>query len=133
MPTNIVSAWTHGVYTLEAMLCLVLYEVIVVFGFSKAHRVVRRCPTLRRRIDEQTTPRICAAVAEACVWHVRKIHCLERSVVATWLLRLHGVPAELIIGVRYVPVQSHAWVEVQGQVVNDRPQYQKFFQVLERL
>jgi hypothetical protein len=39
----------------------------------------------------------------------------------------------VVIGFRPVPVDSHAWVEVDGKVVNDRPQYQKHFRVLERL
>jgi hypothetical protein len=58
---------------------------------------------------------------------------LQRSVVATWLLRHHGWRAELVIGCRPLPFESHAWVEVDGQVVNDRPQYQKVFTVLDRL
>ncbi len=78
--------------------------------------------------------RICIwAVDEACVWYVKRAPCLQRSAVATRLLRRHGVPAELVIGYRPIPFESHAWVEVGGQIVNDRPQYKKFFAVLERL
>ena len=32
-----------------------------------------------------------------------------------------------------LPFESHAWVEVDGRVVNDRPQYQRAFTVLDRL
>ncbi len=73
------------------------------------------------------------AVDEACVWYVKRVACLQRSVIATWLLRRYGMQAELVIGYRPLPFESHAWVEVDGQVVNDRPQYQKFFTVLDRL
>lgn len=126
------SAFTHVAYTLEAIVGLLLYDVVSAVGFSRTHAVVKRCPTLRRRAPVDATPRLCRAVAEACVWYVKRVHCLQRSAVATWLLRLHGVPAELVIGCRPVPVQSHAWVEVNREVVNDRPQYQRFFRVLER-
>jgi hypothetical protein len=53
--------------------------------------------------------------------------------VATWLLRHHGIGAHLVIGCRPLPFESHAWVEVDGRVVNDLPQYQRTFIVLNRL
>jgi hypothetical protein len=54
-------------------------------------------------------------------------------VIATWLLRRQGIAAELVIGYRPLPFESHAWVEVDGRVVNDRSQYQRAFTVLHRL
>ena len=59
--------------------------------------------------------------------------CLQRSWVTSLLLRRHGIPSQVVIGYRPVPLDSHAWVEVAGRVVNDRPQYQKFYQVPDRL
>jgi hypothetical protein len=76
---------------------------------------------------------VCRAVEEACIWYFKRAYCLQRSSVTTWMLRRRGVAAQLVIGYRPVPVDSHAWVEVDGRVVNDRPQYQKFFRVLDRL
>jgi hypothetical protein len=126
-------AFTHTIYTAEALVGLLIYDLVSLMGFTRAHAMVKRCPVLKREVSDDASRRICGAVAEACVWYVKRTYCLQRSAVATWLLRLHGVPAELVIGCRPVPVQSHAWVEVRGTVVNDRPQYQKFFSVLERL
>jgi len=122
----------HVIHTLEAFGGLIVYDVVARMGFAKTHALVAKCPVAKRRPTNEATVRICAAVAEASVWYVKRVLCLQRSTVTTWLLRLHGVPAELVIGCRPVPIQSHAWVEVHGQVVNDRPQYQKFFRVLER-
>ncbi|HKG46747.1 MAG TPA: lasso peptide biosynthesis B2 protein [Pyrinomonadaceae bacterium] len=122
----------HVVYAIQAIGGLMVYDLVVRLGFARTHALVAKFPVLKRRPAEQSTAGICNAVAEACVWYVKRVHCLQRSAVTTWLLRLHGVPAELVIGCRPVPVRSHAWVEVNGNVVNDRPQYQKFFRVLER-
>jgi hypothetical protein len=46
------------------------------------------------------------------------------------LLRKHDVVARLVIGYRPVPFFSHAWVEVNGRVVNDSPAYRERLQVL---
>jgi hypothetical protein len=72
------------------------------------------------------------AVDEACVWYVKRAACLQRSFVAARLLRRHGFAAEMVIGCRPLPFESHAWVELDGCVVNDLPQYQRAFAVLNR-
>jgi transglutaminase superfamily protein len=40
--------------------------------------------------------------------------CLQRSAATTLLLRRHGWDAEMVIGAKLLPFQSHAWVEVNG-------------------
>lgn len=48
--------------------------------------------------------------------------CLRQSLLVWWLLRRKGMPAELRIGVRTQEgFTAHAWVEVDGQPVNDTP------------
>jgi hypothetical protein len=49
--------------------------------------------------------------------------CLTRSLVLAWLLRQLGPPALVRIGVRFVEgtLRAHAWVELDGQPVNDSP------------
>lgn len=118
---------------LEALGGLVLFDLLAWRGFARVHGFTRALPVARQARDPETVARVCRAVEEACVWYVKRAFCLQRSTVATWLLRRRGVAAELVIGYRPMPVDSHAWVEVGGQVVNDRPQYQKFFHVLDRL
>lgn len=118
---------------LQAWFALAVFDLASIRGFGLVHTLVRRCPVAKRHISEGTVEGVCRAVEEACVWYLKRAYCLQRSTVATWLLRRRGVSAELVIGYRPVPIDSHAWVEVDGQVVNDRPQYQKFFLVLDRL
>jgi hypothetical protein len=69
--------------------------------------------------------------AQSLYW--KRALCLQRSVATTRLLRQHGIRAELVIGYRADPFMSHAWVEIDGQVVNDSPAYQQRLRVLERL
>jgi hypothetical protein len=47
--------------------------------------------------------------------------CLPQSLTLWWLLRRRGIDSQLRIGVRKVAgeLEAHAWVEFQGQVIND--------------
>jgi prolyl oligopeptidase len=48
------------------------------------------------------------------------------------LLRRHGFHAELVIGARIVPFKSHAWVEINGLVINDKSYMSELYRELER-
>ena len=118
--------------TAEAWIALVAFDMARPAGFA------RLCAWLRRRRPSSHRSRMAPedivwSVDEACVWYVKGAACLQRSVVATWLLRRHGFAAEMVIGCRSLPFESHAWVEIDGRVVNDLPQYQRAFTVLNRL
>ncbi len=118
----------------QAWFGLVAFDLALFAGFAPVHGWVAACRVRERRgMQTPSTDEIVWAVEEACVWHVKRAACLQRSAVAVWLLRRHGHRAELVIGYRPLPFESHAWVEVSGIVVNDRQQYQKVFAVLERL
>jgi hypothetical protein len=120
--------------TARAWIGLAAFDLALLAGFARVHERLRRQAVRKRAGARQLPPEdVVWAVDEACVWYVKRAACLQRSVVATRLLRWYGVRADLVIGYRPIPFESHAWVEVDGRVVNDRPQYQKFFAVLERL
>jgi hypothetical protein len=50
-----------------------------------------------------------------------RLTCLPQSLALWWLLRCHGIKANLRIGVKSVDcgLEAHAWVELQGQALND--------------
>ncbi|MGH9160818.1 MAG: lasso peptide biosynthesis B2 protein [Vicinamibacteraceae bacterium] len=128
------SANRLAILTGHVWLGLLAFDVARLAGFARLHDWVRRyrvreCPK-DAGLDAED---VVWAVEEACVWYVKRATCLQRSIVVTWLLRRHGFAAELVIGYRPIPFESHAWVELNGLVVNDRQQYKKFFEVLERL
>jgi hypothetical protein len=74
-----------------------------------------------------------AAVDRAAVYYPREARCLQRSVVVTWLLRKKGLPAKLVIGCRHTPFYAHAWVEVDGIVMNDRESVKELYPEIERI
>lgn len=118
--------------TIEAWLALAAFDVARLAGFARVRERLRRLSPARKA-SAASIDDVVWSVDEACVWYVKRAACLQRSVVATWLLRRHGIAAELVIGCRPLPFESHAWVEVDGCVVNDRPQYQRAFTVLDRV
>lgn len=128
-----VGAFQLTCLTIRAWLALAAFDVARAGGFERVHERVRGRRVDARRPSDDRTEAIVWAVDEACVWYVKRVHCLQRSAVATSLLRRHGIRAELVIGYRSIPFESHAWVEVNGCVVNDRPQYQRAFAILDRL
>jgi len=132
-PHAALDALRLAVLTVLAWLGLAAFDLALAAGFARAHERVRAFAVTSRRRGAFQPDQIVWAVDEACVWYVKRAPCLQRSAVTACLLRRYGVPAELVIGYRALPFESHAWVEVDGRVVNDRPQYQKVFTVLERL
>jgi Transglutaminase-like superfamily len=120
--------------TAHAWLGLIAFDLALLLGFARVHEWVRHLPVTASSRPSWAGPAdIVWAVDEACVWYVKRVACLQRSVIATWLLRRHGRRAALVIGCRPLPFESHAWVELDGRVVNDRSQYQTRFTILDRL
>ncbi len=67
----------------------------------------------------QVVVRMAAAASREGLTHG---NCLEQSLALWWLLRRRDIPAQLRIGVQKQGSQfrAHAWVEVDGAVLNDR-------------
>jgi hypothetical protein len=58
--------------------------------------------------------------------------CLQRSAATACLLKRCGIPAQMVIGAQQMPFKAHAWVEVDGRVVNDKPYMTEIYAVLDR-
>jgi len=80
--------------------------------------------------DSLVIGKVCSAVEKACVWYPRRALCLQRSAITTCLLRSMGIRARMTIGARPMPLLAHAWVEVDGAVVNDWPRVKTFYRSL---
>ncbi len=66
-------------------------------------------------------------VAMAGAFYPGRAKCLEQSFTLYYLLRRRGVAAVYCQGVQPYPFQAHAWIEYQGEVVNDVPEHARFF------
>jgi len=118
---------------LRAYAALIRFEFFLSRNdFSGLYDTVRRRPCRKKKPDTDAPARICSAVDLACIWYWKHVLCLQRSAVATCLLRDNGVPAELIIGAQQMPFRAHAWVEVEGRVVNDNSYTNEIYLVLDR-
>ena len=101
-------------------------------NFAALYNKIRSYPRQNCPTETWDADQICAAVDLACIWYWKEVLCLQRSAAAVCLLRKHGVPAQMIIGVQHIPFSSHAWVEVDGRVVGDKPYITDTYAVLDR-
>ncbi len=85
-------------------------------------RLARRSPTLRIPPDAALARSLARMVNAAARYGPYRAPCLERSLALWWLLRRRGIAADLRIGVRKAAgeFEAHAWVELEGAVINDR-------------
>jgi hypothetical protein len=117
---------------LKALLGFLMFDLRGFGGnFLRMHEVVSQWPVSQRRTDEAIILRACEAVNNASVWYPKRVLCLQRSAVTTCLLRHCGVRAMMVMGAQSLPFRAHAWTEVDGQVVNERRDVQKIYQVFE--
>ena len=118
---------------LAAWLGLVLADLVLgLSGFHRFHALLSRVPVRGPERDSVALATALARVVDrAAAFYFKRAWCLQRSAVAMALMRLCGVPAKLAIGVHRVPFQAHAWVELQGRVINDRPWLPQAFTVIE--
>ena len=108
--------------TFSAFVGLLAFDFLLKFAsFHSLIKRVERWPTAEpRRTDLETCRRVRAAVDRAQMYYPKKAMCLQHSAVMTCLLRLRGVPAEMVLAAQEFPIRVHAWTEVDGHVINDR-------------
>ena len=119
---------------LQAYLLLLRFEFYLARGnFAALYEAIRRTRLGdRKRREEHVARTICSAVDLAAIWYWKQVLCLQRSAATVCLLRRFGVPAELVIGAQHMPFRAHAWVEVEGCVVNDKAYTREIYAVLDR-
>jgi len=118
---------------LRAFLTLVYFDLFLLRGnFSVLYEKVRGYPVGKRSPHSKTAEQVCAAVDMASIWYWKQVLCLQRSATTVCLLRRYGVAAQMVIGAQQIPFRAHAWVEVDGQVVNDKPYMREMYGVLDR-
>jgi hypothetical protein len=118
---------------LKAYLQLIHFDLYLARGnFAALYDKVRSHVVGKEAPAPDAVERICSAVDMACIWYWKEALCLQRSAAAACLLKKHGLAAQLVIGAQQMPFKAHAWVEVSGRVVNDKPYTSEMYSVLER-
>ncbi len=101
-------------------------------NFAAVYDAVRSRPCRLRECEGDTIRRVCGSVDSACIWYWKQVLCLQRSAATACLLKDAGIPAQLVIGAQHTPFRAHAWVEVDGRVVNDNSYTNEIYSVLDR-
>lgn len=118
---------------IRAYLELIRFEVYLRRGnFAALRQRVLECPTEKMGPLFSEVERICYAIDLACIWYWKQVLCLQRSAATVCLLRKSGARAQLVIGAQQIPFKSHAWVELGGQVLNDKSYMPEIYAVLDR-
>lgn len=118
---------------LRAYLKLLCFDLYLARGnFRRLHDRVKKFPLRRIQPPVGSVEKICAAVDMASIWYWKEALCLQRSAATACLLKQFGVPAQLVIGAQQMPFRAHAWVEVGGCVVNDKPYMREMYAVLDQ-
>src|ERR1700761_8373913 len=118
---------------LKAYLKLIHFDLYLARGnFVALYDKVRTYPVKACTPQRGVAERINFAFDMACIWYWKEALCLQRSAAITCLLRNYGVPAQMVVGGQQMPFKAHAWVEVQGRVVNDKPYTAELYAVLDR-
>lgn len=117
----------------QALCALFVYDILsVVCPFQKLYCIVKGWKVAERPDRSDVIDRVCTAVNYACVWYPRQALCLQRSFVTTYLLRKHGISAQMVLGAQKLPFKAHAWVEVDGRAINERSNVQATYSVWDR-
>lgn len=118
---------------LRAYFRLIQFDLYLARGNFKAlHQKVREYPISEMPTALNAVEQICAAIDMACIWYWKEVLCLQRSAATACLLKRHGIAAQMIVGAQKMPVKAHAWVEVNGRVVNDKPYMREIYAVLDQ-
>src|SRR5712672_3627521 len=118
---------------LRAYLRLIQFDLYLTRrNFQALYNKVRAYPIMKIPTSADAVERICSAVDMACIWYWKEALCLQRSAATSCLLKSHGILAQMVIGAQQLPFKAHAWVEVDGRVVNDKSYLPEMYAVLDR-
>jgi hypothetical protein len=118
---------------LKAYLKLIQFDLYLARdNFAALYEKIRNYPVGAHAPGPNAIENICSAVDMACIWYWKEALCLQRSAATACLLKKYGVQAQMVIGAQQMPFKAHAWVEVGGRVVNDKPYTPEMYTVLDR-
>jgi len=131
-PSSLSAAAVQRMLFLRAYIQLIRADLYLRKGdFAKLRDRVRTFPRAQGAPEPDAIESVCRAIDTACIWYWKEVLCLQRSAATACVLRAAGIPAQMIIGVQLMPFRAHAWVEVNGCVVNDKPYMRDLYMTLD--
>jgi hypothetical protein len=117
---------------LDAYVGLIAHDFFMYrHDLAALHCQIKNFPLSRTRESAAATELASRALDVACAFYPKRALCLQRSAVLVKMLRRRGLPAKMVIGAQKLPFKAHAWVEVEGEIINDRLASREKFLVLE--
>lgn len=117
---------------IEAVAELAFHDLFVrIATFETLLLRIKSIPLPIKSQPDDPTDIVCECLSVACGLYPVRTLCLKRSYVLVRMLRRRGVPAMIVIGVQTLPFKAHAWVTVEGRVVDDMLATREHFTVLE--
>jgi len=113
-----------------AALLVLARLALITLGFQRTATIVNRfghAGEPHTSVDLAQVRATKYAVSLAAAFTPARLLCLERSLVLYYRLKRNGVPAALRLGVRAYPFAAHAWVELEGNPINETPDFLKDF------
>jgi hypothetical protein len=108
---------------LQAVLLLALARLsFALFGWTNTVRVWARVLHSRGGAavnEEQLVSEVDGAIRRAAAGLVLTAECKERGLCCWSLLRLHGVGADLVVGLSLYPTGGHCWCEAGTRTLSD--------------
>jgi hypothetical protein len=107
-------------------------SLIRTIGFRRTVRLLGSI-TPSKGAPSQSEPRRWAAEIDKATLRPRTPSCLDRSVFLWFVLRAHGIDGDLRIGIaaKEDTIDGHAWVELDGDVLNDADDIAQHFAVFD--
>ena len=108
---------------IEALFFLVVvHHMLRSRGFGPTHRVFVDNAILKAPKKILSASEVAAGVTDAVVVadlvNPNSARCLQRSLVIYRMLMRRGVPAQFCIGVGYISLRPHAWVNCAGKKID---------------
>ncbi len=112
---------------------LIYFDIAMLRGdYRKMRNRARLWPVNIRKLSTEQVQRVLYAMDMACIWYRKEVLCLQRAAATSTLLRDYGEPAEMVIGTQFLPHKTHAWVEIDRKVANDKPYMREKYNVMEQ-
>jgi hypothetical protein len=131
--------WERLMFLQAATLISLVSLGLHALGWQRLMRFLERLSPGRDQyqLTKQThdyTFRAAYVVNAAAGRRVLHATCLQRSIVLWWLLRRDGIETQIKLGARkeQCRFQAHAWVEYEGEVINDRPEIREEYAIFEQ-